>query len=185
MRPPAEAQRIIGYLILAQAIFGVAFAWVYFQGKEDKPWLTQGIRFGIAIAALTVIPTYLIYHVVTPVPFALALKQIVYDTIRVVLMGIVLAWINRSPASRRTMDLSAQAAAADLARRMVPFWQDALGPELLGVYLIGSLAHGGFSARYSDVDVAVITEAGVPLPVLDRGKREAVALSADWVRRRT
>ena len=95
MRPPAEAQQIIGYLILAQAIFGVAFAWVYFQGKEDKPWLAQGVRFGIAIAALTVIPTYLIYHVVTPVPLVLALKQIVLDTIRLVLMGVVLAWINR------------------------------------------------------------------------------------------
>ncbi len=41
------------------------------------------------------IPTYLIYHVVTPVPLVLAFKQIVLDTIRVVLMGIVLAWINR------------------------------------------------------------------------------------------
>ncbi len=86
---------IIGYLILAQAIFGAAFAWVYYQGKEDKPWLTQGIRFGLAIAALTVIPTYLIYHVVTPIALAVAIKQIVLDTIRLVLMGVVLAWINR------------------------------------------------------------------------------------------
>jgi len=95
MRPPAEAQKLIPYLILAQAFFGIAFAWVYVQGKEDRPWLMQGVRFGVAIAFLTVIPTYLIYHVVTPVPLALALKQIVYDTIRVVLMGVVLAWINR------------------------------------------------------------------------------------------
>src|ERR1044072_3375982 len=95
MRPPAEAQRIIYWLILAQAIFGAAFAWVYYQGKEDKPWLMQGIRFGIAVACLTVIPTYLIYHVVTPVPFALAVKQIVLDTIRLLLMGVVLGWINR------------------------------------------------------------------------------------------
>jgi hypothetical protein len=96
MRPPAEAQQIIYWLILAQAIFGVAFAWVYFQGKEDKPWLMQGIRFGIAVACLTVIPTYLIYHVVTPVPLILAIKQMVFDTVRVVLMGVVLAWINRA-----------------------------------------------------------------------------------------
>jgi hypothetical protein len=95
MRPPAEAQKIIYVLILAQAIFGAAFAWVYVQGKDDRPWLGQGIRFGIAVACLTVIPTYLIYHVVTPVPLALALKQIGLDTIRVLLMGIVLAWINR------------------------------------------------------------------------------------------
>jgi len=95
MRPPAEAQTLMHYMILAQALFGIAFAWVYVQGKEDKPWLAQGVRYGIAIAFLTVIPTYLIYHVVTPVPFALALKQIGYDTVRVVLMGVALAWINR------------------------------------------------------------------------------------------
>jgi hypothetical protein len=47
------------------------------------------------VAFLTVIPTYLIYHVVTPVPLVLALKQIVFDTVRVLLMGVVLAWINR------------------------------------------------------------------------------------------
>ncbi len=95
MRPPAEAQKIIYFIILAQALVGVSFAWIYVQGKTDRPWLGQGIRFGIAIAFLTVIPTYLIYHVVTPVPLELALKQIGYDTIRVVLMGIVVAWINR------------------------------------------------------------------------------------------
>ena len=95
MRPPAEAQKIIYFLILAQAFIGVSFAWVYVQGKSDRPWLGQGIRFGIAIAFLTVIPTYLIYHVVTPVPFALAMKQIAYDTIRVLLMGVTVAWIDR------------------------------------------------------------------------------------------
>jgi hypothetical protein len=33
--------------------------------------------------------------VVTPVPLTLVIKQIVFDTIRVLLMGIVLAWINK------------------------------------------------------------------------------------------
>ncbi len=63
---------------------------------------------------------------------------------------------------------------------MVPFWQEALGSELLGVYLLGSLAHGGFSARYSDVDVAVVSEAGLSPQTLERGRGEAVALSAEW-----
>jgi hypothetical protein len=95
MRPPSEVQSLFPFFVLAQAFFGIAFAWIYVQGKEDRPWLAQGVRFGIAVAFLTVIPTYLIYHVVTPVPLALALKQIVFDTIRIVLMGIALAWINR------------------------------------------------------------------------------------------
>ena len=96
MRPQADANALFAYLVLAQALSGVAFAWIYEQGRDDKPWLTQGIRFGIAIAVLAIAPTYLIYHVVTPVPLVVAIKQIVYDTIRVVLMGIVVAWINRT-----------------------------------------------------------------------------------------
>jgi hypothetical protein len=60
----------------------------------------------------------------------------------------------------RTADESTQVA-ADFAGRIVPIWKTELGPELLGAYLIGSLAHGGFSRRYSDIDIAVITEAGL------------------------
>ena len=71
-------------------------------------------------------------------------------------------------------------AALDFARRMARFWQDALGADLIGVYLIGSLAHGGFSARYSDVDMAVIAEHGLPQRLLDNTKAEAVALSPEW-----
>jgi hypothetical protein len=54
-----------------------------------------GVRYGLAVAVLATIPTYLIYHAVSPFPLDLAIKQIVYDTIAVVLMGIVLAWLNR------------------------------------------------------------------------------------------
>jgi hypothetical protein len=77
-------------------------------------------------------------------------------------------------------DISAQSAAVDFANRIVPFWQAALGSELLGVYLIGSLAHGGFSRRYSDIDMAVITQSGLSPQTLDHVRSEAVAVSAEW-----
>ena len=95
MRPPAETMKLIYFIILAHAIFGTAMAWVYVQGKEDKPWLMQGVRYGVAVACLTVIPMYLIYYVVTPIAFPVVIKQIAFDGIRILLMGIVLAWINR------------------------------------------------------------------------------------------
>jgi predicted nucleotidyltransferase len=76
--------------------------------------------------------------------------------------------------------VTAQADATDFARRGAALWRQALGSELLGVYAIGSLAHGGFSTRYSDVDMAVITENGIAQPTLDRVKGEAASLSADW-----
>ncbi len=71
-------------------------------------------------------------------------------------------------------------AAMEFAYTFAPIWQAALGPELLGLYLIGSLAHGGFSRRYSDIDVAVITEGGLSPPMLDTLRRQAVALSTEW-----
>ena len=80
----------------------------------------------------------------------------------------------------RTTDESARAAAVEFTGRIVPSWQAALGSELIGAYLIGSLAHAGFSRRYSDVDVAVVTETGLSQYTLDQLRSEAVALSADW-----
>jgi hypothetical protein len=78
------------------------------------------------------------------------------------------------------LDAIAHDTATAFARALAPVWQAALGPEFLGLYLIGSLAHGGFSRRYSDVDAAVITETGLTPQTLDTLRRQAVALSADW-----
>jgi len=74
----------------------------------------------------------------------------------------------------------ARAAATDFARRLVQHCQDALGTELLGAYLIGSLAHAGFSLRYSDIDIALVTEAGLSKQALDHVRAQAVLLSPDW-----
>jgi hypothetical protein len=65
------------------------------MGREAKPFLGQGVRFGLAVAVVGVIPTYLIYYAVQPMPGNVVAKQIVFDTIAMVLMGIVCAWINQ------------------------------------------------------------------------------------------
>ena len=95
MRPMAEAQGKLPFMLLAHVSFALAFTWIYLKGREDKPWLAQGSRYGIAVALLATIPIYLIYHAVMPFPFDLVLKQMILDSIRVVLMGLVLAWLNR------------------------------------------------------------------------------------------
>jgi hypothetical protein len=74
----------------------------------------------------------------------------------------------------------ARNAAIDFARRLVPHWQEALGTELLGAYVIGSAAHAGFNWRYSDLDIALVTVAGLSPQAHDSLRSEAVALSADW-----
>jgi hypothetical protein len=78
------------------------------------------------------------------------------------------------------LDELARTAAVGVADRLVVHWQEELGTELLGAYLIGSLAHAGFSRRYSDVDIALITTTGLTSQGLDDMRAAAVRLSADW-----
>ena len=77
-------------------------------------------------------------------------------------------------------DEAASMAAVEFACSLVASWHAALGSELLGVYLIGSLAHGGFSRRYSDVDMAVIAGNGLTPDLIERVHGEAAALSTEW-----
>jgi hypothetical protein len=94
-RPPADHQGYFAYMILAHVAIGVGFTWIYRQGRERKPFLGQGVRFGIAVSVLAVVPMYLIYYAVQPMPGVLVAKQIVFDSICYVVLGIVCAWINQ------------------------------------------------------------------------------------------
>jgi len=76
-------------------------------------------------------------------------------------------------------DDSARAAALDLTRAVAAWWQEQLGPDLLGVYLMGSLAHGGFNRRYSDIDIAVIAERPLPDDLRDAMKPHAATIAPD------
>ncbi len=99
-RPEADAQRLLHLMVLAHVMLAGAFVWIYSRGVENGPWLNQGLRFGLAVAFLTVIPTYIIYYVVQPMPSAMVVKQIVFDAILIVLLGALTAFLIRGPAAR-------------------------------------------------------------------------------------
>ena len=94
-RPDADAQAYMPFMILAHVMLSGAFVWIYSRGVEDRPWLAQGIRFAIAVALVTVVPTYIIYYAVQPMPGATVVKQIVFDGILLVILGAVAAFIYR------------------------------------------------------------------------------------------
>ena len=97
-RTEAEAMSRMPIMILANLMMGLAFAWIYRQGiTAGAPGLAQGVRFGIAVAFMSAIPMYLIYYVVQPWPNIVVVKQIILETICITLVGIVVAWLNRSP----------------------------------------------------------------------------------------
>ena len=94
-RPEEQQMNFFGFMIAAHVLIGIGFTWIYRMGREAKPFLGQGVRFGLAVAVLSIIPTYLIYYAVQPIPGNIVAKQIVFDTIAMVVMGIVCAWINQ------------------------------------------------------------------------------------------
>ena len=95
MRPEDQQQGMMGLMILAHVMLAGAFTWIYARGVENKPWLGQGLRFGLAVAFLAVIPLYLIYYVVQPLPSSLVCKQIVFDTVCTLILGAVVAFLYR------------------------------------------------------------------------------------------
>jgi len=98
-RTEADARQHFAWMILAHVVMSGAFAWIYSRGVEAAPWPAQGLRYGLAIALLTAVPTYMIYYVVQPMPGDTVVKQIVFDGILTVLLGLVAAYIYKAPAT--------------------------------------------------------------------------------------
>jgi hypothetical protein len=99
-RTETDAQAHFPWMLLAHVILSGAFVWIYSRGIEARPWLGQGVRYGIAVACLTAVPMYLIYYAVQPMPGAVVVRQIVFDAILWVIVGIATAWVYRGASAR-------------------------------------------------------------------------------------
>jgi hypothetical protein len=75
---------------------------------------------------------------------------------------------------------AAASAAVAFARRLVVVCEREIGADLIGAYLIGSLAHAGFSRRYSDLDLALVTQRGLSRETVDGLRSKGMSLSTDW-----
>ena len=82
-----------------QLLFTVLFAWIYTRGVEDKPWVGQGIRYGMVMTLLAVIPAVLTQYVVYPIPYTLALKWMAAGTVQLIVLGLVVAGFCQKPAT--------------------------------------------------------------------------------------
>ena len=68
----------------------------------------------------------------------------------------------------------------DYVGRIAENFKVRLGPSLVEVYKIGSLAHGGFSQIYSDIDVGLILDCLNPPADMDQLVAEAKALDGEY-----
>ena len=99
-RTESDQQRFFPLMIVAHAMLSGAFVWIYARGVESKPWLAQGLRFGVAVALLTTVPTYIVYFAVQPMPGDVVIRQIAFDGILMLLLGAIVAWLYRGAPAR-------------------------------------------------------------------------------------
>ena len=99
-RGAGEAE-YLPYMLAAHLAIAVGLTWIYRQGRDARPWVGQGIRFGIAAWVLATVPMFLINYAVQPLPSDLVAKQIVFDGISMVILGLLAAVINRDPLPAR------------------------------------------------------------------------------------
>ena len=96
MRPEAEAMGLMHFMLVAHLVLAIGLTWVYRMGHDPaKAWAGQGARFGIGVAMVSVIPLFMIYYVVQQTPEVLAIKQIVFETISLVIVGMAAAFLNK------------------------------------------------------------------------------------------
>lgn len=85
-------------MLLGQFFFSAMFAYIYTRGRENKPWIEQGIKYAILVGCLTVVPTALSEYVVYVIPYRLAIKWMVAGGVQMLIAGLVVAWIYKDGA---------------------------------------------------------------------------------------
>ena len=97
-RSDEDAAPYFYLMVIAHVLMSGAFTWIYARGIENKDWLGQGIRYGVAVALLAAVPIYMIYFVVQPMPSNLAIMQSISDTVLLVVLGIIVSYLYRDRA---------------------------------------------------------------------------------------
>lgn len=94
-RPADEQEKLFPFMLLAHVLLAGGFVWIYRRGRENKPWLAQGLRFGVVIALFAPIPTYLIYYSVQSMSSSLLTNQIIGETILLLILGPLVAYLHQ------------------------------------------------------------------------------------------
>ena len=90
-----EGQEKMVFICLAYLSFAIGSVLVYARGVENKPWLGQGVRFGILMWLVLAVPSFFIAYAVQPIPTILMAKQVVYEGLDKILLGIITAALYR------------------------------------------------------------------------------------------
>lgn len=79
--------------LLGTLIYAVSAVWIYARGMKSKPWIGQGIRFGILLALVTVVYDSLAAWDMMAVPASLVAKWIIGEGLLCIVFSLIVAAI--------------------------------------------------------------------------------------------
>ena len=91
MRDKADMMAHMPFAFINALCFSTAFVWLYSQGRGSRPWLGQGIRFGLTIWAVATVPLYLTNYTIQPWPGIFVAKILAWELVAVTTLGILVA----------------------------------------------------------------------------------------------
>jgi hypothetical protein len=107
MRNKADMMAHMPFALINSLLFSGAFVWIYSQGKSTKPWLGQGIRFGVAVWMLAIVPLYLTNFVIEPWPGLFVAKILAWEFVAAIALGILVAALAKNDGAARDRSVGA------------------------------------------------------------------------------
>ncbi len=93
-RSQDEANAHAAWILPAYLMLGLAMTWLYRRmPASDGVDLARGLRFGLAVALVSFVPWHLLAFVGQPLPLSLMLRQVAFDLVAMLLLGMLLAWL--------------------------------------------------------------------------------------------
>lgn len=99
MRSKTDMMAHMPFALINSLLFSGAFVWIYSQGRSAKPWLGQGIRFGVAVWVLAVVPLYVTNYVIEPWPGSFVVKILAWEFLATIVLGIFVAALTKNDAA--------------------------------------------------------------------------------------
>ena len=94
MRNQVDMLSHMPFALISSLVFSAALVWIYSQGRNAKPWIGQGIRFGVAVWALTFVPLYLTNYVIEPWPGIFVAKILAWELVDTIVLGMIVGTLS-------------------------------------------------------------------------------------------
>ena len=98
-RAPDALQHRLWLIWFGDLLFAILFVWVYNRGREEKPWVGQGLRYGVMMTLFTIVPSSLTEYAVYNLPHMLVVKWMAAGGVVLVILGLLVAAVCQKKAA--------------------------------------------------------------------------------------